>query len=163
MICCQKCGAYERIWRNRPESLRAQLVMGRAQIQEQRIAGLRREVTDIQFQLRVARLSRIAGPTSTRDWTSWSVRSRGEVLPLRCVYDAIAKAEAVLPGHAAPEGDIDPRWQAIIAVGEFIETEQDAVWSFILQWSGHPDEDLRTAIAAYPGWPAAPFHLGREL
>ena len=35
-------------------TIRAQLVMGRAQIQEQRIAGLRRELTDIQFQLRVA-------------------------------------------------------------------------------------------------------------
>ena len=63
------------------------------------------------------------------------------------VYDAIAKAEAVLPGHAAPEGEIDPRWQAIIAIGEFIETERDAVWSFIIRWGGHPDEDLRTAIA----------------
>jgi len=35
-------------------TIRAQLVMGRAQIQEQRIAGLRRDLTDIQFQLRVA-------------------------------------------------------------------------------------------------------------
>ena len=35
-------------------TIRAQLVVGRAQIQEQRIAGLRRELTDIQFQLRVA-------------------------------------------------------------------------------------------------------------
>lgn len=52
------------------------------------------------------------------------------------VYDAIAKAEAVLPGQAAPEGDIDPRWQGIIAVGAFIETEPDAVWSFIVRWGG---------------------------
>ena len=35
-------------------SLRAQLVMGRAQVQEQRMATLRRELIDIQFQLRVA-------------------------------------------------------------------------------------------------------------
>jgi hypothetical protein len=35
-------------------SLRAQLVMGRAQVQEQRMAALRRELIDIQFQLRVA-------------------------------------------------------------------------------------------------------------
>jgi hypothetical protein len=28
--------------------------------------------------------------------------------------DAIAHAETVLPGTAAPEGEIDPRWQAIM-------------------------------------------------
>ena len=63
------------------------------------------------------------------------------------VHDAIAKAEEVLPGHVAPDGEIDPRWQAIIAVGDFIETEPETVWSFILRWGGHPDQDLRTAIA----------------
>ena len=63
------------------------------------------------------------------------------------VYDAIAKAEAVLPGHVAPVGEIDHRWQAIIAVGEFIETEPEAVWSFILRWGSDANEDLRTAIA----------------
>ena len=63
------------------------------------------------------------------------------------VHDAIAKAEAVLPGQAAPDGEIDERWQAIIAVGEFIETDPDAVWAFIVRWGGHPDADLRMAIA----------------
>jgi hypothetical protein len=63
------------------------------------------------------------------------------------VHDAIAKAEAVLPGRAAPDGAVDPRWQAIIAIGEFIETEPEAVWSFIDRWGGHPDDDLCMAIA----------------
>src|SRR5688572_2118791 len=63
------------------------------------------------------------------------------------VHAAIAKAEAVLPGQVAPEGEIDRRWQAIIAVGEFIETEPEAVWSFILRWGSDANEDLRTAIA----------------
>ena len=63
------------------------------------------------------------------------------------VQDAITKAEALLPGQAAPDGEIDPRWQAIIGVAEFIETEPEAVWSFIERWGGHPDEDLRMAIA----------------
>ena len=35
-------------------TIRGQLVMGRVQVQEQRVAALRRELTDIQFQLRVA-------------------------------------------------------------------------------------------------------------
>jgi hypothetical protein len=33
------------------------------------------------------------------------------------VADAIAHAETILPGTAAPDGEKDPRWQAIIAVG----------------------------------------------
>jgi hypothetical protein len=63
------------------------------------------------------------------------------------VQEAITAAEVLLPGEAAPEGEIDPRWQAIIAVGEFIETEPEAVWSFVLRWGSSPDEDLRMAIA----------------
>jgi hypothetical protein len=74
-------------------------------------------------------------------------RQRDNRGPRKSVYEAIAMAEAVLPGQAAPEGEVDPRWQAIIAVGKFIETEPEAVWSFIDQWGGHRDEDLRMAIA----------------
>ena len=59
------------------------------------------------------------------------------------VYDAIAHAECVLPGHPVPDGQIDPRWQAIIAVGEFILDEPEAVWSLISQWGDTEDEDLR--------------------
>jgi hypothetical protein len=32
-------------------------------------------------------------------------------------------------------------------VAEFLETEPEAVWEFILSWGGHPQEDLRDAIA----------------
>jgi len=63
------------------------------------------------------------------------------------VWDAIASAERILPGEAAPEDTRDPRWQAIIAVGHFIQEEPDAIWSFILRWGSSPDEDLRTAVA----------------
>jgi len=62
------------------------------------------------------------------------------------VEDAIAAAESILPGHAAPDGEIDPRWQAIIAVSEFIETQPETVWLFARKWGGHADEDLRAAI-----------------
>jgi hypothetical protein len=53
----------------------------------------------------------------------------------------------VLPGEQAPDGEKDPRWQAIIAVSEFVETAPEALWAFTLRWGSHPDDDLRTAIA----------------
>jgi hypothetical protein len=63
------------------------------------------------------------------------------------VHEAIASAEAILPGKEAAEGERDPRWQAIIAVGGFIETDPKPVWSFVERWGVHPDDDLRAAIA----------------
>jgi hypothetical protein len=62
------------------------------------------------------------------------------------VHEAIRHANALLPGEPAHEG-ADPRWQAIIAVGEHIESEPEAVWSFIRRWGGHRQEDLRAAVA----------------
>jgi hypothetical protein len=62
------------------------------------------------------------------------------------VREAIRKANALLPGDPVEEGQ-DPRWQAIIAVQEFIESEPEAVWNFIRRWGGHPQEDLRDAVA----------------
>ena len=62
------------------------------------------------------------------------------------VQEAIQTANQVLPGQEAPEDVIDPRWQAIIAVGKFIETNPEEVWRFAHQWGQHADEDLRTAI-----------------
>lgn len=63
------------------------------------------------------------------------------------VDETIAAADAVLPGQAAAEGELDPRWQAVIAVAEFIPSDPEAVWSFILRWGDSPDADLRLAIA----------------
>lgn len=63
------------------------------------------------------------------------------------VSDAIERAEATLPGSAAPEGAVDPRWQALITIGDFVEDEPDAVWSFVERWGAYPDDDLRAAIA----------------
>ena len=63
------------------------------------------------------------------------------------VRDAIAAAEQILPGETAPDGEIDPRWQAIIAVAEFLEVEPEAVWQFARRWGSTEDEDLRAAIA----------------
>lgn len=60
--------------------------------------------------------------------------------------EAIKQAESILPGHAAPEGENDLRWQAIMRIEDFIEEEPDAIWPFILRWGTSDDEDLRTAI-----------------
>lgn len=56
---------------------------------------------------------------------------------------AIHEADALLPGDATD----DRRWQAIIRVGEFIESEPEAVWAFVRRWGNHPQEDLRDAVA----------------
>jgi hypothetical protein len=62
------------------------------------------------------------------------------------VRQAIHEAESLLPGEPAAVGE-DPRWQAILAVGNYIEREPEPVWGFISRWGGHPQEDLRDAIA----------------
>jgi hypothetical protein len=63
------------------------------------------------------------------------------------VRDAIAKAERILPGTPSPDGQRDPRWQAIIEIEEFIETDPEDIWTFISLWGAHQDNDIRTAVA----------------
>ena len=63
------------------------------------------------------------------------------------VQEAIRRAEQILPGTPAPEGEQDPRWQAIIAVGDFIESDPLAVWEFTSKWGRHANTDLRMAIS----------------
>ena len=63
------------------------------------------------------------------------------------VQDAMEQAEKVLPGVEAPVGELDPRWQAIIAVSHFAETDPEPVWEFAAKWGRHKNEDLRMAIA----------------
>ena len=60
---------------------------------------------------------------------------------------AIRKAERVLPGTEAPEGELDPRWQAIICVADHIEHHPDEVWRFTRKWGAHANADLRAAVA----------------
>ena len=63
------------------------------------------------------------------------------------VESAIRDAEWRLPGEAAPEGENDPRWRAIIEVGEYIETDPEPIWAFVDRWGRSDDADLRMAIA----------------
>ena len=66
---------------------------------------------------------------------------------MRPVDQAIADAERLLPGVPAEEGVPDPRWQAIIEIGESIESDPEAVWRFVARWGRHEQEDLRMAVA----------------
>jgi hypothetical protein len=65
----------------------------------------------------------------------------------RDVNFAIARAESILPGRPSPEGNRDPRWQAIIRVAQFIDSDLDAVWQFARKWARHPSPDVRMAVA----------------
>jgi hypothetical protein len=67
--------------------------------------------------------------------------------PSQDVQSAIAAAERVLPGECAPEGEEDERWQHLIKIGYFVESDPEAVWLFVLKWGSHEDEDLRGGVA----------------
>jgi len=66
---------------------------------------------------------------------------------MNMVADTIERANRILPGVAAPDGEIDPRWQAIIAVAEYLESDPEPVWEFVAQWGVYPDSDLQSSIA----------------
>jgi hypothetical protein len=63
------------------------------------------------------------------------------------VAKAVEHAERILPGKPAPDGKRDPRWQAIIKVGGYIESHPAEVWRFARKCGAHPDADLRAAVA----------------
>lgn len=66
---------------------------------------------------------------------------------MKTIIQAIKRAERLLPGAPAPKGKTDPRWQAIIAIGDYIEHYPNEVWQFVERWGSHPNQDLRMAIA----------------
>lgn len=72
---------------------------------------------------------------------------RARVTNPRELKKTIRNAERILAGKPAPEGENDPRWQAIIRVGDFVETQPESVWAFVRRWAKHPNPDLRSAIA----------------
>jgi len=66
---------------------------------------------------------------------------------LSAVQRAIARAERILPGTPAPDGECDPRWQAILDISNYVETQPEAVWQFAHRWGKHAQADLRMAVA----------------
>jgi hypothetical protein len=63
------------------------------------------------------------------------------------VRRAIARAQSFLPGRPAPDGQPDPRWQAIIRVGTFSDSHPELIWEFARRWGKHAQSDLRMAVA----------------
>jgi hypothetical protein len=63
------------------------------------------------------------------------------------VKQAIERADEILPGVVAPEGEEDLRWQRIIEIGTYIESDPEPIWDFVARWGGYRDEDLRSALA----------------
>jgi hypothetical protein len=61
------------------------------------------------------------------------------------IHAAIREAEALLPGK--PTDGQDPRWQAIIGISNYVDSQPEAIWQFVRQWGCHEDEDLRDAVA----------------
>ena len=61
------------------------------------------------------------------------------------IQTALAKAEKLLPG--TPTSD-DPRWQAMLELqADFIQSNPEEIWQFVLRWGKHPQTDLRDAVA----------------
>src|SRR2546425_7939291 len=69
------------------------------------------------------------------------------VLAVMSLRDRIRYANSILPGTPAADGAEDPRWQAIIAISEYIESSPEGLWQFTERWGTCPQEDLRNAIA----------------
>ena len=64
------------------------------------------------------------------------------------VAKSIERANRLLPGTPAPDGKRDRRWQAIIRVSDWIESDPEPVWQFARRWGSHPQDDWRIAIAS---------------
>ena len=64
------------------------------------------------------------------------------------VDQAIADADAALPGEASDYGEDDPRWDAIVEVGRYSQSNPAEVWQFAARWGNHPQASLREAIAS---------------
>jgi hypothetical protein len=76
-------------------------------------------------------------------WTEGLCGRLDESPQLMTVRQAIRRAEATLPGVVGGRG---PRWQVVLGVGEYSQSDPDPVWSFIECWGQHEDADLRMAI-----------------
>ncbi len=63
------------------------------------------------------------------------------------VTEAIEFATSLLPGSPLPEGQEDARWQAMLRIGEYVETDPEPVWRFVGEWGSCTEEDVRDAVA----------------
>ena len=66
---------------------------------------------------------------------------------MKTVDKLIKNAEKLLPGIDIYDDKPDERWDAIIKIGDYIETNPKEIWLFIRKWGIHPYESIRAAIA----------------
>ena len=83
----------------------------------------------------------------TKDGRTRGVGITHLLAEIMTVLQAMRKAERVLPGKVAPDGQSDPRWQAILRVEDHVEQHPEEVWRFTRKWGVHANADLRTAVA----------------
>ena len=62
------------------------------------------------------------------------------------VHEAIDAANRLLAGTTVEAG-LDPRWQAIIDVEDYVETNPTEVWNFAAIWGCSSDPGLQAAVA----------------
>lgn len=67
--------------------------------------------------------------------------------PSSAALRAVAVAESLLPGRPAQDGKRDARWQVIIRLATFIESDPELLWRFCVKWGKHAQDDLRAAVA----------------
>ena len=61
--------------------------------------------------------------------------------------DKIQYADTLLPGESAPEGESNPRWEAMLEIADHLEDEPEPIWYFIKKWGVHEHKDTRMGIA----------------
>ena len=69
------------------------------------------------------------------------------VRPMSDVRRALAEAERVLQEPVRSGGEIDPRWQVLIDLADFVRSSPEEIWPFVRRWGGCEDDDVRAAVA----------------
>jgi hypothetical protein len=103
---------------------------------------VRREAVAYPRFVTAAELRRMAAGRAPRDRLRalWLMRRQIEEGGLRAAYLKLARP-------LIADEDNDCRWQALIVVGEFIETQPEKVWQVVRKYGASPDEDMRDAVA----------------
>jgi hypothetical protein len=78
--------------------------------------------------------------------------------PADRLHALYAMRDAIASGHVrrnyfdlakslVRDSNNDCRWQALIVIGEYIQSQPEAVWQVIQEFGVSPDDDMRTAVA----------------
>ena len=61
--------------------------------------------------------------------------------------DALLRGYLTLAQELVEDPNNDCRWQALIVIGEFIQSHPAEVWKIVCKYGDSEDEDMRTAVA----------------